>query len=111
LVSRIGGGEVAGVFTDAGVDIAHALAERLRESVMSKRIRDKKNGGDLGIITLSVGVAHVLDGGSPPDLIVRADAYLYQAKASGRNCVMSSRGSTIPTTVRRESAAMSVEKV
>ncbi len=38
-------------------------------------------------LTASFGVAQMLDGESYEDMLGRADAALYQAKAAGRDCV------------------------
>jgi len=45
-------------------------------------------GDILGTITISIGVAQLAEGETVADLIQRADACLYKAKHSGRNCVI-----------------------
>ncbi len=80
VVARFGGEEFAVLCRGHAIESAVALAERLRA-----RIADSGEG-----ITVSIGVAllDVAPGQAlPDDLIRRADAALYRAKAAGRNRV------------------------
>jgi diguanylate cyclase (GGDEF)-like protein len=86
LPFRYGGEEFAVIATDTHSAQAVYLGERLR-SAFSLRTRAATACGPL---TLSIGVAGTdqLDPRTDPhELIVGADAALYRAKASGRNCV------------------------
>ena len=83
----------AAVFVEADTVIAaldHAvnLAEQIRANVESKKLVKKSTGDILGTITISIGVAQLAEGESVAELIQRADACLYRAKNSGRNCVI-----------------------
>ena len=87
LLFRWGGEEFLVLLSHTGRDEAEKFAERLRA-----RIEDKVNvmtETSAERVTISLGVAS----GAPPDfdeisLIRNADAALYQAKASGRNRVV-----------------------
>ena len=87
ILARYGGEEFAVIArgTDAGG--ARSLADRIRG--ISERVTVRFEGIDLRV-TVSVGVAMLSDveGKEPGQFIGRADANLYAAKQSGRNCVV-----------------------
>ena len=85
--ARYGGEEFAIVMPRAGLGQAEDLAETVRTTVASKRIRKKSTGEDFGNITMSIGVALFKPGEPIADLIERADKCLYHAKNTGRNRV------------------------
>jgi diguanylate cyclase (GGDEF)-like protein len=80
-VYRVGGEEILVILPGAGREDAIEIAERLR-----REVHDRRPVGVL--VTISIGVAvsepDVVD---TDDLIARADAALYAAKAGGRNLV------------------------
>jgi diguanylate cyclase (GGDEF)-like protein len=101
--ARYGGDEFAIVMPSSDHSSAAACAERIRQQVADYYTRD--DGVPLlPRLTMSIGVAVIEAGDSPADLIRRADQYLYQAKAAGKNCVRlnSERrgGRTPPLTLR-----------
>ena len=85
-LARIGGEEFAILLPNTGHDDAAVLAERIR-----KKIQDTPfdTGGQVITITISLGAA-VFEKGMADidDLLRNADAALYEAKRSGRNCVV-----------------------
>jgi diguanylate cyclase (GGDEF)-like protein len=82
VICRIGGEEFAVILPDAGETEAVAVAERLREAIGRCKIP-----GD-GRVTVSVGVAEFPRHASQPrDLLARADAALFEAKAAGKDRV------------------------
>ena len=87
LVARYGGEEFAVVLPNTDLEGAIYLAETIRENVKSLEIPHSQS--PLGLVTLSIGVAHVIPSpkSSPEALIVAADQALYQAKAKGRDHV------------------------
>jgi diguanylate cyclase (GGDEF)-like protein len=80
-IYRVGGEEILVILPGAGHDDAVEIAERLRRAVHDRR--------PVGVqVTVSIGVAvsepEVVD---TDDLVARADAALYAAKAGGRDQV------------------------
>lgn len=87
IAARYGGEEFVIILPETPVHAGVAVANSLRKQVEMKEILNRTTNQNLGRITLSVGVAQYIPGESVSDLIERADAALYRAKANGRNCV------------------------
>lgn len=88
-VARYGGEEFVVVLPDVSVERAYRIADRLRATIANEPFTCKVPNGFLEITTSIGGViiepdetAHVYDA------IERADKGLYEAKESGRNCVV-----------------------
>lgn len=89
LASRYGGEEFFIVMPDTDTSIAEVVAERIRREVASTPFPVNKNAISVPV-TISVGIASVLPtGDSVSALLKRADDALYDAKAAGRNRVVS----------------------
>jgi len=101
IAARFGGEEFAVLLPDTTLEQAVAIANRIRKTLMSKRLIRKSTGRELGFITMSWGVARHRAGEDPEALICRADACLYTAKRGGRNRV---RSETDPETANRRAA-------
>ncbi len=85
---RYGGEEFTVLLPGASLENALQKAERLREGV--KELNVQHRGRSIGAITLSMGVACFPDQGLTGEILLRAaDQALYQAKASGRDRVVS----------------------
>ena len=84
VIGRYGGEEFILVLDNAALDVAYALAERIRTRVAADPVH--KGSIDLQV-TLSLGVAQARSGDNAESLISRADTALYAAKKAGRNCV------------------------
>jgi len=82
LVARFGGDEFAVVLRDAAPDDVRALAQRVVETVRSKKM--VQAGREVNV-TASAGVAFWHEGESPEQWLARADRALYAAKAAGRD--------------------------
>lgn len=89
MIGRMGGEEFMVILDRARPVIADAIAERIRAAIARQPFQVH---GNLTLnITASLGVACWSAGDSAKALYARADAALYEAKASGRNCAISSR--------------------
>lgn len=83
VVCRFGGEEFVALMPGAGLAQALSAAERLRTAFAQEAQADP----DLPVAaTVSIGVAALAGGESIEGLVQRADAALYRAKHSGRNC-------------------------
>ncbi len=87
LAARYGGEEFALLLAGTEMDGARSVAENIRADLATRAL--KHEAGGHGLVTVSVGVAsligHVERG--PETLTALADAALYAAKRSGRDCV------------------------
>ena len=87
-LARYGGDEFAILLVGTDHVEALAIAERIRVAVESDRVL-LGEGASLEL-TLSIGVATCPDHGLERDAFIEAaDRAMFQAKASGRNCVFS----------------------
>jgi two-component system chemotaxis family response regulator WspR len=90
-LARYGGEEFAVILPGAGTDIAHMVAENLRQVVAGLDLAAAAPTllQNAGRVTISIGLASEtpIRAGSGRPLVDGADAALYLAKKSGRNCV------------------------
>lgn len=86
LVARYGGEEFVCVLPEADALRAMAVAEHLCAEVKALRLLHPTSDVE-EVVTISLGVATAkpASGGSPQELMQRADEQLYRAKAGGRN--------------------------
>lgn len=82
IASRYGGEEFAVIVSETSHHDMTMLAERIREAIAALSIG---NESVCVRVTVSVGVAALVDGDTPETLLQRADSALYQAKHEGRN--------------------------
>ncbi len=85
VAARYGGEEFALLLPETKLEAAFKIAETIRETVATKRIRNRNTGEEMGNITLSIGLSLYRPNEPVTDLIQRADASLYFAKGNGRN--------------------------
>jgi len=89
LPCRYGGEEFVILMPDTALADAERIADRIRRNVGGSPFRVAA-GSELLTVTISIGVAATLgEGDTPEALLKRADQALYEAKASGRNRVIS----------------------
>jgi diguanylate cyclase (GGDEF)-like protein len=87
-VARYGGEEFVLLLPETPLDGGRVVAEKIRESIASKPFGAE---GDAISVTVSIGVACFPQHGSTAQTLLRAaDQALYEAKARGRNVVVSS---------------------
>ena len=88
VLGRWGGEEFLVICREIRIVGAMALAEKLRLAVQAQPF------DTVGHKTISVGVAVFHEGEQITDTLARADAALYRAKHSGRNCAVSGEAET-----------------
>lgn len=83
--ARIGGEEMCILLPDTLLEQAKNFAERLRKLISELRISQGEN--DIKV-TASMGVTEVvIEDTSIKKIYIRSDKVMYEAKASGRNCI------------------------
>lgn len=82
LFARWGGEEFVILFTNISLESAKAKANDIRKHIQSL---EHKTAGS---VTASFGVAEIKEDDTMKSLLNRADEALYEAKESGRNCVI-----------------------
>jgi diguanylate cyclase (GGDEF)-like protein len=86
LLARFGGEEFAVLLPDTEGEQSIAIAERLRHAVAQPVSRE---AAELPPVSISLGDTQLAPGDTLEKILERADAALYMAKSSGRNCVRS----------------------
>lgn len=87
-VARYGGEELAIIMPETSIEKASEIAEQIRESLASSRLKKKNSSESIGQITVSIGISNLKQNDTVEDIIMRADAALYKAKETGRNKVV-----------------------
>jgi two-component system, cell cycle response regulator len=86
LLCRLGGEEFVSVMPGVAIDQAFRIAERTRQSIERQAFPTGGAGGSIPL-TVSIGLAGLIEGCDAGDLYRRADRALYRAKSQGRNRV------------------------
>jgi two-component system, cell cycle response regulator len=94
VVSRHGGDEFVVLTEHTGHANVGLIYERARAAVASNPIHTQV--GEV-LVTVSIGVSAWREGDTADDLLVAADAALYQAKSAGRNRVVVAEERVSPT--------------
>ncbi len=89
IFGRLGGEEFAILLPMTDRTQALETAERLRKSLSEMRV---SVNDQILHVTASFGIAGLDDDGTLGQILLRADAALYEAKRHGRNCCMSANG-------------------
>ncbi|MBI1904279.1 MAG: diguanylate cyclase [Planctomycetia bacterium] len=84
LVARYGGEEFVLLCADTPRQVAAVRAESIRRT-LSQMAQGHLDGR---AVTASFGVTEIQPGDTPSSMVARSDRALYQAKESGRNCVI-----------------------
>lgn len=90
IIARYGGEEFCIVLPQTTVADAEKLANALRGRLGAKQLKRRSTNETLGSVTVSIGAAQLCSNETSESLIGRADAALYKAKQTGRNCVVPS---------------------
>jgi diguanylate cyclase (GGDEF)-like protein len=84
LVGRYGGEEFVIVLRGAPAEAARKVLEQVRSA-----LGDRPENGELPRYTFSAGVASLgADGGTPTEILAKADERLYEAKRGGRDRIV-----------------------
>ncbi len=83
LAARIGGEEFCILLPRTSLDDAEAIGERLRAAMAATTVPPLRQGR----MTASFGICAAGPGDRLPDMLLRADFALYEAKRDGRNCI------------------------
>jgi diguanylate cyclase (GGDEF)-like protein len=86
--ARLGGEEFVMLLPDLSLDQAVTLAERMRSALEARQWGQSRIDC---VVTASFGVTLLARGELFQSAITRADELLYQAKKTGRNCVIGNR--------------------
>ena len=87
VVCRYGGEEFVAVLAECDAALAMRRAEEMREATRALRVVHR--GAQLGVVTVSVGVANLgSHGRRSADLVRAADSALYRATSAGRDRVV-----------------------
>jgi diguanylate cyclase (GGDEF)-like protein len=98
LATRYGGEEFAILLPDTDEAGARVIAQRIRETIFSLRLRHEGNPNE--VVTISAGVASLTCTEMEADRLVQAaDQALYRAKACGRNIVIGASEIPKPGTI------------
>ncbi len=89
IAARYGGEELAAILPETDLEKSHAIAEKIRATLASSKLKQKNNDQSIGTITASIGITSLQQQDTPESFIARADEALYKAKESGRNKVIS----------------------
>ncbi|MGF1696031.1 GGDEF domain-containing protein [Vibrio lamellibrachiae] len=85
IVARVGGEEFSIILPDVDLEAAKPCAERIRETIAKHNYPFQ---GENIQVTISLGLTHSSLYNHPDDMFKYADRALYQAKSSGRNCLI-----------------------
>ncbi|MFO1151304.1 MAG: GGDEF domain-containing protein [Alsobacter sp.] len=83
--ARFGGEEFAIILPQSTLKSGLLVAERIRQTVMSRELVKRSTGEALGRLTVSIGLAAFAKGDTAAMLLERADKCLLEAKRAGRN--------------------------
>ncbi len=86
IIGRYGGEEFVVLLPETVLDVAHSVAERMRRDIELLNPLHLSRS-----VTVSIGLAELMDNETGDALLARSDRALYLAKKSGRNCCILDR--------------------
>lgn len=87
VAARYGGEEFALVLPNTTLAYAERLADQVRQRAKAMKVKNRQTQEVLFSITISGGVARLLEGDDAVALVARADSALYRSKNAGRDRV------------------------
>lgn len=84
FVARYGGEEFVLLLPETAIENAGVAVELIRKSIETCGFHFRSHPVP---VTISCGMSQFREGDTPEQVFARADTALYQAKASGRNCI------------------------
>jgi diguanylate cyclase len=88
MAARFGGEEFVVLLDSVPLMSAKEIAERIRIAVREQTYSLRDSGREIGMVTVSLGVAQHRAGEPAAAVVERADAALYRAKGAGRDRVV-----------------------
>ncbi|MEM7651225.1 MAG: PleD family two-component system response regulator [Pseudomonadota bacterium] len=88
LVARMGGEEFVAILPDVSERRTYMVAERLRRAIADEPFDVGAEGGPIDVTTSIGGTIIDFEDHTVVEVLERADKALYEAKESGRNCVV-----------------------
>ncbi|MEP3049913.1 MAG: diguanylate cyclase [Erythrobacter sp.] len=89
FIARHGGEEFVLLFDGLGKEEAWRRLDATRRMMADRNLMNRQSGKSFGRITFSGGIAEVTEDIDTRSALARADEALYQAKAAGRNQIIS----------------------
>jgi len=86
MLGRFGGEEFVILLPDTDLATSEGIAKRIKDEIEKAEITGNRLEG-LPSVTISIGVTETKPGAIYEDVFKAADAALYKAKNSGRNCI------------------------
>ena len=87
FAARYGGEEFCIIFPNESANLVERVVDEIRDEISTRMLKRRSTNEDLGMITVSVGLAQRTPNEPVHALIDRADAALYVSKRNGRNRV------------------------
>ncbi len=87
FAARYGGEEFCIIFPNENANLVEQVVDEIRDEISTRMLKRRSTNEDLGMITVSVGLAQRTQNEPVHTLIDRADAALYVSKRNGRNRV------------------------
>lgn len=85
FAARYGGEEFCIIFPNENANLVERVVDEIRDEISTRMLKRRSTNEDLGMITVSVGLAQRTQNEPVHTLIDRADAALYVSKRNGRN--------------------------
>ncbi len=85
FAARYGGEEFAILFPGEDAATVTAALDDIRDDISCRSLKRRSTAEDLGVVTVSAGVATFRPSDVPSSLVERADKALYASKHAGRN--------------------------